>query len=121
MSKRAPSGDTVAVRRATQPSTASRTSATIVSATSRGTGIEPVSESTVSAAIPPASVARVRVTPSAGPSPEAAERARPRRSAAQVTTPHVTPTTQAGMLSPTDPASATSSTSWPTSPITGPV
>ena len=38
MSKRAPSGETVPVRRATQPSTASRTSATTASATSATTG-----------------------------------------------------------------------------------
>ena len=41
MSKRAPSADAVPVRRATQPSTASRTSATTASATSVGTGRGP--------------------------------------------------------------------------------
>ena len=73
MSKRAPSGDAVPVRRATQPSTASSTSATTRErrpASARGVGR--AEESATSAATPPTSVARASVTRSAGPSPSRA-------------------------------------------------
>ncbi len=120
MSKRAPSGVTVPVRRATRPSTASRTRATVASATSVVTGVGRPNESAVSAATPHTSEARVRVTRSAGPSRAALDRDRPRASAASRATAQARPTTQPGAPSPTVPASATSSAAWATSPITGP-
>ena len=121
MSKRAPSVDAVSVRRATQPSTASRTSATAVNATSVVTGgCPPPSESAVKAATPQASVARVSVTRSAGPSPSALELASPRDRAARVTSPEAMPTTQPEPLSPTVPSSTPSSPSSAISPIIGP-
>jgi hypothetical protein len=68
MSKRAPTAETVPVRRATLPSTASSASATEASATSAATGAGRLTDSTVRAATPPTSVARASVTRSAGPS-----------------------------------------------------
>jgi hypothetical protein len=69
MSNRAPIADAVRVRRATCPSTASRTSATVASTTRFGVAVVPVtSPSATSAVTPPASSALASVTTSAGPS-----------------------------------------------------
>ena len=60
MSKRAPSPETVPVRRATQPSTASSASATAASGTSSGTGSGRSTDSATSAVTPP--IVRVDLT-----------------------------------------------------------
>ena len=65
-SMRAPSGVAVPVRRATCPSTASRTSATVDRVTSAVTDTGRANESATSPATPAVSNARVRVTQSAG-------------------------------------------------------
>ena len=65
-SMRAPSGVAVLVRRATCPSTASRTSATVDRVTSAVTGTGRLNESATSPATPAISSVRVRVTQSAG-------------------------------------------------------
>jgi hypothetical protein len=70
MSKRAPSSETVRVRRATQPSIASSASATAASGTSTAIGSGRSADSTTSAVTPPTNVARASVTRSAGPSQE---------------------------------------------------
>ena len=87
MSKRAPSGEQLPVRRAVLPSTASRMSATAVSVTNSTTGVDRWNESAVRAVTPPTRVALVSVTRFAGPSASAPERYRPRVSAAAVKTP----------------------------------
>ena len=63
---RAPSGVAVPVRRATCPSTASRTSATVDRVTSAVTDTGRLNESATRPATPAISTARVRVTQSAG-------------------------------------------------------
>ena len=65
-SSRAPSGVAVPVRRATCPSTASRTSATMHRVTSAVTGTARLNESATRPATPATSTARVSVTQSAG-------------------------------------------------------
>ncbi len=66
-SKCAPSFPVVRVRRATHPSTPSSTSASAENDTSSVTGAGPPNESAINAATPTVSVARARVTQSAGP------------------------------------------------------
>jgi hypothetical protein len=65
-SRRPPSGVGVPVRRATCPSAASRTSATMDRVTSAATGTGRLNESATRPATPAISTARVRVTQSAG-------------------------------------------------------
>ena len=67
MSNRAPNALEVSVRRATYPSTASRTSATVLIATMSATCGSPTRPATVSTATTPARTARVSVTRFAGP------------------------------------------------------
>src|SRR5919205_565108 len=86
-SKRAPSGVAVPVRRATCPSTVSRTSATEESATTAATGSGRSAESATRPATPAASSARVRVTQSAGGIPGVPLRIRPTASSAVVVQP----------------------------------
>ena len=111
MSKRAPSADAVPVRRATQPSTASRTSATAASATRRRHRRRPRRASRRSARR-----RRRRAWPGPGSpgrparAPRRRSRPRPQREARHVTTPHVDADEPARTRSrPTGPASAPSS------------
>ena len=121
MSKRAPNAEAVRVRRATLPSTPSRMSATLASATSTATGTCRTNESTVSAVTPPTRTARVSVTRSAGPSDRAPQRCRPYVTAAQTTIPYAAPTTQPAGPRPAVTAKAASRAAWPINPMTGPV
>ena len=102
MSKRAPSGDAVPVRRATQPSTASRTSATTASATSAGTGVGPAERVGGQRGHAADERGPGQRHPVGRPQPVGAgagEAARP--APRSVTTPQATPTTQPAPLSPT--------------------
>jgi threonine dehydrogenase-like Zn-dependent dehydrogenase len=114
MSKRAPSSETVPVRRATQPSTASSASAMAASGTSTATGSGRSTDSTTNAVTPPTSVARASVTRSAGPS-------RDRRSNISTTSPYPTPVNQPAQPSPTVVVRIARTTSWPTNPTTASV
>ena len=89
------------VRRATHPSTASSTSATAVSDTSSAPGTGWWNESPTSAAMPTASVARVRVTQSAGRAGRGGRGERPSASAAFMIAAQVSPTTQPAAPRPT--------------------
>src|SRR5262245_34674705 len=100
-SNRAPNIDVVRVCLAIRPSTASSTSATTASATRIVTAGGRTNESAVSAATPQASMARMRVTRSAGPSTVTPFRASPPVTAAFRTTPQASPTTQPRPLRPT--------------------
>ncbi len=113
-SNRAPSAEAVPVRRATQPSTASRDSATTASGTTPTAGTPRTSESTTSASTPPTSVARASVTRSAGPSTTAC-------STPQVTTPYARPAAQAAAPRPMVAATAASTATWVASPSIGPL
>src|SRR3954447_3029985 len=117
MSKRAPSADTVRVRRATCPSTPSSASATEARTTSVTTGVPPLANrSATSAATPPTSTARASVTKSAGPSSvEPALRAAPASSVHRPTA-YPVPASQPSGPRSTAAASTASSTSCAAAP-----
>ena len=110
MSKRAPSADTVPVRRATWPSTASRTSATAVSATSTATGVGRRTSRRSAPRPRTTSTARASVTRSAGPS-RRSRGGRGRERAPVTSSPQATPTTQPAAPRPTVGRAAPSSAS----------
>jgi len=99
-SMRAPSGVAVPVRRATCPSTASRTSATIDRVTSAVTDTGPPNESATKPAIPAISSVRVRVTQSAGKIAGWSLRMRAVTSSAVAAEPVTSPTIQPAMPRP---------------------
>src|SRR4051794_10319678 len=113
MSKRAPRALVVPVRRASQPSTASRTSATVASVTRTGTEPAPARPSTTSAAAPATRPARTRVTWSAGPSSRVRCRRHARASSPSAPRAQAAPVSNAAADSPTARASAASRAACP--------
>ena len=114
MSKRAPTSDAVPVRRASQPSTPSRASATVARptrATSRGPLNDRPSESATNAVTPPMRAPRASVTWSAGRRRLRSDRASARPSRTRIAASQAVPASQPRAPSPTVTASPTSTIS----------
>ncbi len=113
MSKRAPSADSVPVRRATRPSAPSRTRPIVARATKAGTASAPTYDCAVSPATPHASTARVAVIRPAGPRPAQRCRASAPARRTAVPAPLTSPAVQPTGPRPTTTSKTTSSAAAP--------
>src|SRR5262249_30638651 len=113
--------DDVPVRRATYPSTPSRTSATLAMPTSAPIGTGWRSESTVSAATAATNALRAIVTPFAGPITVTPRRCRPRPTATQATSAVTAPANQPAAPRPAVSDTAAKTATPKISPAIGPI